>query len=409
MNTTVIGLQPSVSTFCDSFGVTEPFRDLWNALAFTFQDAGETVSHDVRRDPFQFLRLHKVSKGASNIVAVTSIAVRHIGLQGKIQWVTVFEIILKELSEGGSEGNHTLFVIFWTPLALTWPETLSDTPLNVERSAAVPDFKPINTSLANLSSPKSGIESAKGDEPKIISRSRRKQIVLRNLIAELFTGDVFCVNNADLRDRVINSESANLGRPIKERAERHHITFGSRFAHLTQKFVVKVLALIRTDRCDRVVIGQPICKRFQDQNLGLSGVAGILALGLFVSNELVNLGFQSSAQGMQERTALKIASHQDCFGFIRSVQGNERTLTVHLLGIVKFAPLYIEIRDTGSLHEWASVNTRSRIENKKEARTVIFSGREVCAVQDLNLRPLQCQNGGLYRGVHTLAFTGGQS
>ena len=331
------------------------------------EDRCEGMAHNVRSNPWASLFNHVFSKRPSKIIAVPELSMPDFRVQNK-------GIRFQRLAKFGhkfnkrlSHGNRTLISVFGHKC-----RSLS----NMKNFGV--KIKPITSSFYDLPSPQTRIETTKKHEPQIIPIRLLDKASFEFPVTKTLPS-LGRIARQFYRFTRIDCNKPLLNGPIKKSSNRINIRYCRGFRKPLPQCIVKGLTFVNACFYRRLftkmaLIGlKCISTRFRRLCSVTPPFFLICKKSLKITppgrNKRMIFNVNGTFNGFRKIPCLKIYPGPFASDLtIKPIPSVSLNYTLHILH-----------------------TTPSHFESQKESETGFFRAREWCAVQGLNLRPLQCQ------------------
>lgn len=211
--------------------VSHPNGDFEYIHASGGEQAGECVTHDVRRNPRHVLLNHVIGKRSAKIVAVAVFAVLGFGMQHEGRAQTV--VIANEGQELSSQWDTALLAIF--KVHRRGLRQMEQPSIQIE---------PFRDRFDNLRAAKPGMESAEQDESKIRPGTIGNQFITQRWFTECLPGSLIDAGEFDSYNRTASDDSF-VHAPFEKAANDHQIAKGAASRETSTAIAVETLYIRR--------------------------------------------------------------------------------------------------------------------------------------------------------------------
>jgi hypothetical protein len=299
---------------CSDF-ITEPDRDLVNALAGGDQQTRERVSHNVRRYPFAALGFHVFHERRAEIVAIQPFAVWHIRPQHERRAEPVGS---KKTLEFESQWNRSLFAV----LKIDGLGFAEIQPTRIE-------IEPKGSSFHDLLKTQTSVKSAEQNELELVVRRFGNESVAKIKRAEIFARAADCASESHVLGRIATCDPCDFDSPPEKRAHSHNVAQGGSVGGPFESFVVETLDLSRCNHGRRCVGWEAGSKKQQLVALGHRAGTRVFLLADFVSDKSIDFRVQRGAQFKGNVLAHRFST-TDGFCWVSGFKRNEVSFAVTL-------------------------------------------------------------------------------
>lgn len=287
--------------------ISHPYGDFEYVHTSGSKQAGEGVTHHMRRHPGNALRFHVVGKRSAEIVAIAVFAVLGFGMQHEGRAQTV--IIANEGQELSSQRDTAFLAI-----------------LKVHRRGfrqmEKPGFQvePFRNRFDNLRAAKPGVEAAEQDKAEISARTVGNEFVTECRFTERLPWPLIDTRQLDTDNGAAPDDSL-VNAPFEKAAHDHQITEGAAGRETSTTITVETLNVARSDVGGRN--GWIEAREEYRERVGLiarGGPAVNVHLAL-VSDEPLDQSLDSVAN-RQLRDFPNFVCAPDCLGVVASFEAD---------------------------------------------------------------------------------------
>ncbi len=295
--------------------VPEPFGNLVDRNACARQEAGESMPHDMRRHPRNFLCLHIEVERPTKIPAIDAFSARG-NLRMNQIWL-VKTISLQKRRKSFRQWNRSLFSVFKL-----------DPFVFAQMQESRVQIKPRCFCLHNLVKPQAGMKTTVKHELQIIPRTFGNQFVSQRRRAKVLSGRQGRCLHSHLRRRIIPAGSLYLHAPTEKAAKGHEISVSRPWAVSLEPFGVVTMDYFRGN-LGRSDLTCPFRKAFQDVSFAAFSGQSPFSASTAIPNVTFH-GVTENRSGLQDAFSADFFCSAQCFNRIARLQADEMAFLVHL-------------------------------------------------------------------------------